>query len=109
MRNVKHYGKCFKDKTRRKDLEKFYIKLDSKKDLYLQQLESPYKLYTGTYGPILLLIGLLITKNFFKHTFNVFAYIFYRQRCFSLFTLYCSESTLNCHNDIRLRTTKGCI
>ena len=49
-------------------------------------------------------VGLLITKVFFKSSVNVI-YIFYMQLCFSLSTLFFSESEFSYHCSLRLCTT----
>ena len=52
------------------------------------------------------MIGLLITKSFFKESVSVVIYIFYRQLCFSLSKLFLSESEFSYPSSLRLCTTK---
>ena len=95
----------FKHQTIRKDLESSHITLHSKKDLNLRSMEGSYTLCTGFHWIQAAVIGLLITKMFFKDSVNVVVYIFYMQLCFSLSTLFFTESEFSYHSSLRLCTT----
>ena len=84
----------FKHETLRKDLDNSHITLHSKKDINLRSIEGSYTLCTDFHWIQVAVIGLLITKVFFKGSVNV-VYIFYMQLCFSLSTLFFSESELS--------------
>ena len=87
----KHF---FKQETLREDLDNSHITLHSKKDINLRSIEGSYTLCTDFHWIQVAMIGLLITKVFFKGLVNV-VYIFYMQLCFSLSTLFFSESELS--------------
>ena len=94
----------FKQGTRRKDLENNHITLHSKKDLNLRSGEGSYTLCTDIHWIRVAVIGLLITKIFFKDSVDVVSYIFYLQPCFSQSTLIFSESEFSYHSSLRLCT-----
>ena len=101
----------FKLEALRKDLENIHITLFSKKDLnlptlYIDLFTYFYTLYIDFCWIQAVVIGLLITKFFFKDSFNVVVYIFCMQLCFSLSILFFWESKFSYHSSLRLCTTK---
>ena len=98
--------KFFKHETLRKDLENSHIILYSKKDLNLRSMEGSYTLCIDFHWIQVAVIGLLLTKIFFKGSIDFVVYIFYMQLCFSLSTLFFSKSEFSYHNSLRLCTTK---
>ena len=69
-------------------------------------MEGSYTLRTDFHWIQVAVIGLLITKSFFKESVSVVVCIFYRQLCFSLSKLFLSESEFSYHSSLRLCTTK---
>ena len=103
---IDFYEKCFfKYETLRVDLENSHITLHSNEDLNIRSMEGSYTLCTDFHWIQVAMMGLLITKSFFKDPVNVVAYIFYMQLCFSLSTLFFSESEFTYHSSLRLCTT----
>ena len=98
--------KFFKHETLRKDLENSHIILYSKKDLNLRSMEGSYTLCIDFHWIQVAVIGLLLTKIFFKGSIDFVVYIFYMQLCFSLSTLFFSKSEFSYHSSLRLCTTK---
>ena len=98
--------KFFKHETLRKDLENSHIILYSKKDLNLRSMEGSYTLCIDFHWIQVAVIGLLLTKIFFKGSVDFVVYIFYMQLCFSLSTLFFSKSEFSYHSSLRLCTTK---
>ena len=98
--------KFFKHETLRKDLENSHIVLYSKKDLNLRSMEGSYTLCIDFHWIQVAVIGLLLTKIFFKGSVDFVVYIFYMQHCFSLSTLFFSKSEFSYHSSLRLCTTK---
>ena len=96
----------FKHETLRKDLENSHIILYSKKDLNLRSMEGSYTLCIDFHWIQVAVIGLLLTKIFFKGSVDFVVYIFYMQLCFSLSTLFFSNSEFSYHSSLRLCTTK---
>ena len=70
-------------------------------DLNLRSTEGSYTLCTDGHWIQVAVIELLITKSFFKGSLNVVVYIFYMQLCFSLSTLFFSESEFSYHSSLR--------
>ena len=99
----KYFFKC---ETLRKDLENSHITLHSKEDLNLRSKEGSYTLCTDFDWIQVAVIGLLITKIFFKDSVNFVVYIFYMKLRFSLYTLFFSESEFSYHSSLKLCTTK---
>ena len=77
-----------------------------KKDLNLRSMEGSYTLCTDFHWIQVAVIGLLITKSFFKESVSAVVYMFYRQLCFSLSQLFLSESEFSYHSSLKLSTTK---
>ena len=98
--------KFFKHETLRKDLENSHIILYSKKDLNLRSMEGSYTLCIDFHWIQVAVIGLLLTKIFFKGSVDFVVYIFYMQLCFSLSTLFFSKSEFSYHSSLRLCTAK---
>ena len=91
----------FKHEARWIDLENRHITLHSKKDLNPRSMEGSYTLYTDFHWIKVAVIGLLITKSVFKDPVNFVVYIFYMQLCFSLSTLFFSESEFSYHSNLK--------
>ena len=69
-------------------------------------MEGSYTLCIDFHWIQVAVIGLLLTKIFFKGSVDFVVYIFYMQLCFSLSTLFFSKSEFSYHSSLRLCTTK---